>query len=60
MVYIMEKRVRIATVEEQDNFRREDMLQMTPAERIDALIQMRDQINPNRPLERVVSIRRLY
>ena len=60
MAYIMEKRVRIAAVEKQDTFRREDMLQMTPAERIDALIQMRDQINPDKPLERIVSIRKLH
>lgn len=36
------QKVRIGTVGEQDRFRREDMLAMTPAERIMALIRLRN------------------
>ena len=55
----MEKIVRITKVEEQDETRREDMRQMTPADRMEALLRLRDQLYPYAPLERVVTIRTL-
>lgn len=39
---MIEAQVRIGTVADQDRFRREDMLAMTPAERIMTLIRLRN------------------
>ena len=39
---MIEVQVRIGTVGDQDRFRREDMLAMTPAERIMTLIRLRN------------------
>ncbi len=56
-MYAMEIRVRITSVEEQDTHRRNDILQMTPEERIQMLIDVRDRLYPYQPIERVVSFR---
>lgn len=40
---MIEKSVRIGSVEEQDTFRREDVLRMTPAARLQCLIHLRNQ-----------------
>lgn len=53
------KIVRITRVDEQDETRRADMRKMTPAERMEALITLRDQLYPYAPLERVATIRSL-
>lgn len=55
----MKKTVRITKVEEQDETRRADMREMTPSERMAALMDFRDRLFPYRSLERVVSIRSL-
>jgi hypothetical protein len=55
----MKKIVRITRVEEQDETRREDMRRMTPSDRMEALLKMRDRLYPYAPLERVATIRTL-
>ncbi len=40
---MIEKNVRIGSVPDQDRFRREDTLAMTPEERIETLIKLRNQ-----------------
>ncbi|MCD6342920.1 MAG: hypothetical protein J7L76_03975 [Spirochaetaceae bacterium] len=55
----MEKRVRVTTVEKHEDFRRDDMKRMTPQDRIDALIEIRDKLYQYAPLERTVSYRDL-
>ena len=55
----IKKIVRIGSVRQQDQFRREDMLRMTPAERIGALIELRNRAFPYEPLKRVVHVRKL-
>ena len=40
---MIEKRVRIGTLADQDSFRREDVMRMTPDERLRCLIRLRDQ-----------------
>ena len=55
----MEKRVRITRVDEQDELRRRDAQRMTPRERLEALMRLRDRLYPHAPLERVASVRRL-
>ncbi len=39
---MLEEKVRMGTIGDQDRFRREDMLAMTPAERIMTLIRLRN------------------
>lgn len=51
--------VRKGTVAEQDRFRRADMLQMTPAARLDLLVHARDKTFPYAPLQRVAKKRKL-
>jgi len=53
----MKRVVRIGPVAGQDRIRREDLARMTPAERVDALLAMRDHAFPNTPLQRVASVR---
>ncbi len=55
----MEKQVRIGKVEDQDRLRREDVLRMTPAERVAALLCWRDRQMPRAPIERVATTRPL-
>ena len=55
----METTVRITTVEKQDDLRREDMVRLTHGQRMEAMVELRDQLYPYEPLERVVSIRQL-
>jgi len=55
---VMEKKVRITSVEEQDETRREDVLGMTPAQRVEALIRLRELLYPYAPLERVARVRK--
>ncbi len=55
----IKKTVRIGTVRQQDQFRREDMLRMSPAERVGALVEMRNRAFPYEPLKRIASIRKL-
>lgn len=55
----MEKRVRITTVEKHEDFRRDDMKRMTPKDRVEALMEMRDKLYEYTPLERTVSYRNL-
>jgi hypothetical protein len=56
---MMEKIVRITKVEEQDETRRDDMQKMSPSDRMEALLKMRDRLYPYSPLERVATIRTL-
>ena len=56
---MIKKTVRIGTVRQQGGFRREDMRRMSPAERMAALIEMRDRAFPYEPLKRVANIRKL-
>ena len=55
----IKKTARIGTVRQQDQFRREDMLRMSPAERIGALIELRNRAFPYEPLKRVATVRKL-
>lgn len=55
----MKKVVRIGTIEQQDDIRRQDMLRMSSSERISALIEMRDRAFPYEPLKRVACVQRL-
>jgi hypothetical protein len=54
----MEKTVRITPVDGQDDTRREDLLRMTPAERVEALIRLRDRLYPYAPLRRIARVRK--
>ena len=54
---MIKKVVRIGTVEGQDAIRRADSLLLTPAERVAALIRMRDLMFPGRLDKRVVCVR---
>ena len=56
---MIRKIVRIGTVEQQDDFRRDDMLRMSPAERMAAFIDCRNRAFPYEALKRVVHIRKL-
>jgi len=56
---MIKKTVRIGTVQQQDEFRRQDVLHMSPSERIEALIELRNRAFPYAPLKRVVHVRRL-
>ena len=53
----MNKRVRITTVEKHEVFRQDDMRRMTPKDRVDALMEFRDELYPYSSLERTVSYR---
>lgn len=57
----MEKRVRIGKIEDQDRFRREDMLRMTPNERLQMLVDMQVAYFPEmkQKLKRVAQMRQL-
>lgn len=55
----IKKRVRVGFVCQQDQFRREDMLRMSPADRIGALIELRNRAFPYEPLKRVAHVRKL-
>lgn len=55
----MERIARTTSVEEQDETRREDVLRMTPSERVEALIRLRDRMYPYAPLERIASVRKI-
>ncbi len=57
---VMDKRVRITTVENHESFRREDMKLISPKKRVETLIKIRDRLYPYEPLERTVSYRNLY
>ena len=57
LMAMIKKVVRIGTVEGQDAIRRADSLLLTPAERVAALILMRDQMFPGRLDKRAVCIR---
>ncbi|MCK5736874.1 MAG: hypothetical protein KAH21_10360 [Spirochaetaceae bacterium] len=54
---VMNKRVRITTVEKHEVFRQDDMRRMTPKDRVDALMEFRDELYPYSSLERTVSYR---
>ena len=56
---VMEKRFRITTVEKHESFRRDDMKRMTPKDRVEALMEIRDKLYPYTGLERTVSYRNL-
>ena len=43
----MEKKIRVGKIEDQDRFRREDMLRMTPNERLQMLLDWRDSCFPD-------------
>lgn len=58
-LHAMDKTVRITTIEQQDDTRREDVLRMTPTERVEALIRLRDRLYPYTPLERVARVRKM-
>ena len=57
----MKKVVRIGRVEDQDSWRREDISKMTPNQRVEHLMDMREMFIPEEKqrLERVASIQRL-
>ncbi len=56
---MIKKIVRIGTVGQQDDFRRDDLLRMSPAERMAAFIELRNRAFPYEALRRVVHIRKL-
>jgi hypothetical protein len=56
----MEIKVRVMPIDQQDRARREDALRMTPEERVEALLRLRDRMFPPAPLERIVTIRSLH
>jgi len=59
---IMEKIVRIGKLEEQDEFRREDVRKMSPNKRVDMVLKMQRkycQWDVNTKIERVVSIKKI-
>jgi len=56
---MIKKVVRIGSVRQQDEFRRQDVLRMSPSERIGALIDLRNRAFPYEPLKRVSHVRRL-
>jgi hypothetical protein len=56
---MIKKTVRVGTVQMQDEFRREDMLRMSPAERVMMLMELRDAAFSYEPFKRVASIRKL-
>ena len=56
---MIKKTVRIGTVQEQDQVRCEDMRRMGSAERVGALIELRDRAFPYEPLKRVATVRKL-
>lgn len=56
---MIKKVVRITKVEEQDATRRVDMLALTPARRVEALVRMRDRMFPGWLDKGVVHIRTL-
>ncbi|VGO18241.1 hypothetical protein SCARR_00293 [Pontiella sulfatireligans] len=56
---MIKKTARVGQVLQQDDFRRKDMLCMSPAERIKALIVARDMAFDYKPLKRVACIRKL-
>ncbi len=55
----MVRTVRVGPVDGQDALRREDLSRMSPAERVAALVAMRDRAAPVARLRRIVSIRHL-
>ena len=56
---MIKKVVRITAVEEQDATRRKDLLDLTPARRVEALVRMRDRMFPGRLDKGVVRVRTL-
>ncbi|MBN2343110.1 MAG: hypothetical protein JXX29_08140 [Deltaproteobacteria bacterium] len=57
---MMERKIRVIQIHEQDDLRREDMLNMSPEERVTALITMRDHMYPYQPIEKKITIRQLF
>jgi hypothetical protein len=55
---MIKKTVRVGTVQMQDEFRREDMLRMSPAERVMMLMELRDAAFSYEPFKRIASIRK--
>ena len=55
----MKTTVRIQAVAEQDAQRRRETAAMTPSERMNALLQFRDEVLPATPLKRQARIRRV-
>lgn len=58
----MKKTVRIGKVEDQDEFRREDIRKMSPGARVDMVLKMQSQFfkwNLNPKIERTASIRKM-
>ena len=55
---MIKKRVRIGSVEQQDQWRRDDIEKLVPSERLDLLNQMRAQYTPSvlGPIKRVAKI----
>ena len=56
---MISKTVRVGKVWDQDAFRREDMLRMSPSARIALLVGIRNRAFPYEPLKRVAEKRRL-
>jgi len=56
---MIKKTVRIGSVQQQDEFRRQDVMRMSPSERIGALIELRNRAFPYEPLKRIVHVRKL-
>jgi hypothetical protein len=56
---MIKKTARVGGICTQDEFRRADMLRMSPADRVRALVEMRNRAAPCEELKRVVSVRRL-
>ena len=56
---MIKKTVRIGSVQQQDEFRRQDVMRMSPAERVEALIELRNRAFAYEPLKRVSRIRKL-
>ncbi|MBN2716310.1 MAG: hypothetical protein JXX14_10675 [Deltaproteobacteria bacterium] len=53
----MERKIRISEIDKQDELRRADTLKMSPAERIAALVRLRDRMFPYQPIERIITVR---
>lgn len=54
----LEKIVRINKLSSQDEVRRQDVLKMSPVQRVEALLKMIDNMNPSyKPIEKIVTIR---
>jgi len=56
---MIKKTVRIGSVQQQDEFRRQDVMRMSPSERVEALIKLRNRAFAYEPLKRIVHVRKL-